>query len=90
MMSLTFGLFTQVSGLGPLGPLVQSFHAAFDHQKERKGLAPRIVNSFLKKISIVKGGINENGRDAYPKSVSINLNVDRLNERFNWHNHLGL
>ena len=23
MMSLTFGLFTQVSGLGPLGPLVQ-------------------------------------------------------------------
>ena len=22
MMSLTFGLFTQVSGLGPLGPLV--------------------------------------------------------------------
>ena len=25
MMSLTFGLFTQVSGSGPLGPLV-SFH----------------------------------------------------------------
>ena len=24
MMSLTFGLFTQVSGLGPLGPLVFS------------------------------------------------------------------
>ena len=24
MMSLTFGLFTQVSGLGPLGPLVYS------------------------------------------------------------------
>ena len=23
MMSLTFGLFNQVSGLGPLGPLVQ-------------------------------------------------------------------
>ena len=23
MMSLTFGLFTQVSGSGPLGPLVQ-------------------------------------------------------------------
>ena len=25
MMSLTFGLFTQVSGSGPLGPLVFSF-----------------------------------------------------------------
>ena len=25
MMSLTFGLFNQVSGLGPLGPLVISF-----------------------------------------------------------------
>ena len=24
MMSLTFGLFTQVSGSGPLGPLVQA------------------------------------------------------------------
>ena len=30
MMSLTFGLFTQVSGSGPLGPLVLSlaFHLA--------------------------------------------------------------
>ena len=25
MMSLTFGLFTQVSGSGPLGPLVESY-----------------------------------------------------------------
>ena len=25
MMSLTFGLFTQVSGSGPLGPLVMKF-----------------------------------------------------------------
>ena len=25
MMSLTFGLFTQVSGLGPLGPLVNFY-----------------------------------------------------------------
>ena len=30
MMSLTFGLFNQVSGLGPLGPLVCS------HSRERK------------------------------------------------------
>ena len=28
MMSLTFGLFTQVSGLGPLGPLVKSSFVA--------------------------------------------------------------
>ena len=28
MMSLTFGLFTQVSGSGPLGPLVQAFHGS--------------------------------------------------------------
>ena len=26
MMSLTFGLFTQVSGLGPLGPLVLLYY----------------------------------------------------------------
>ena len=32
MMSLTFGLFTQVSGLGPLGPLVLSFKAKFVSQ----------------------------------------------------------
>ena len=29
MMSLTFGLFTQVSGSGPLGPLVSFFLARF-------------------------------------------------------------
>ena len=29
MMSLTFGLFTQVSGLGPLGPLVFFFAGLF-------------------------------------------------------------
>ena len=27
MMSLTFGLFNQVSGLGPLGPLVLFYNA---------------------------------------------------------------
>ena len=27
MMSLTFGLFTQVSGSGPLGPLVSNSHS---------------------------------------------------------------
>ena len=29
MMSLTFGLFTQVSGSGPLGPLVEGFFLNF-------------------------------------------------------------
>ena len=29
MMSLTFGLFTQVSGSGPLGPLVSLKKSAF-------------------------------------------------------------
>ena len=29
MMSLTFGLFTQVSGSGPLGPLVSSKNGNF-------------------------------------------------------------
>ena len=29
MMSLTFGLFNQVSGLGPLGPLVENFEDFF-------------------------------------------------------------
>ena len=30
MMSLTFGLFTQVSGLGPLGPLVYFLASQLD------------------------------------------------------------
>ena len=29
IMSLTFGLFTQVSGSGPLGPLVSSHYKKF-------------------------------------------------------------
>ena len=35
MMSLTFGLFTQVSGSGPLGPLVFIFSgfSFVDHEK---------------------------------------------------------
>ena len=47
MMSLTFGLFTQVSGSGPLGPLVvlkgndQTLHAVIIHL-----LFPQIVFSF--------------------------------------------
>ena len=32
MMSLTFGLFTQMSSSGPLGPLVLSFKAKFVSQ----------------------------------------------------------
>ena len=31
MMSLTFGLFTQVSGSGPLGPLVSIRHVRTDY-----------------------------------------------------------
>ena len=31
MMSLTFGLFTQVSGLGPLGPLVLKLETHFEN-----------------------------------------------------------
>ena len=30
MMSLTFGLFTQVSGSGPLGPLVKNINGSED------------------------------------------------------------
>ena len=39
MMSWTFGLFTQVSGLGPLGPLVCS------HSRERKTLSYSRINT---------------------------------------------
>ena len=37
MMSLTFGLFTQVSGSGPLGPLV-FFLDKFFYQKRDTGI----------------------------------------------------
>ena len=36
MMSLTFGLFTQVSGSGPLGPLVLIIFLDWDWKKEKE------------------------------------------------------
>ena len=36
MMSLTFALFTQVSGLGPLGPLVSRGSGMTDAKEENK------------------------------------------------------
>ena len=33
MMSLTFGLFTQVSGSGPLGPLVHNYNSRVANQQ---------------------------------------------------------
>ena len=38
MMSLTFGLFTQVSGSGPLGPLVYSSCDPVSINEEKKFL----------------------------------------------------
>ena len=40
MMSLTFGLFTQVSGSGPLGPLVQMISLTFGLFTQVSGLGP--------------------------------------------------
>ena len=45
MMSLTFGLFNQVSGLGPLGPLV-----LFWANLKKNEFAPREANSFSQEI----------------------------------------
>ena len=45
MMSLTFGLFTQVSGSGPLGPLVRSFTViTLDFLKKKKVGGPNFNN----------------------------------------------
>ena len=38
MMSLTFGLFTQVSGSGPLGPLVSSSFTYNQAEQIKKGV----------------------------------------------------
>ena len=40
MMSLTFGLFTQVSGSGPLGPLVQIMSLTFGLFTQVSGSGP--------------------------------------------------
>ena len=40
MMSLTFGLFTQVSGSGPLGPLVQMMSLTFGLFTQVSGSGP--------------------------------------------------
>ena len=39
MMSLTFGLFTQVSGSGPLGPLVMFYLKLKKKKKDTKKLS---------------------------------------------------
>ena len=39
MMSLTFGLFTQVSGSGPLGPLVMMNGLTLTHFMARSNVA---------------------------------------------------
>ena len=55
MMSLTFGLFNQVSGLGPLGPLVST--TAHSERKEHSfgvgggELFPLKVYLFLERVS---------------------------------------
>ena len=52
MMSLTFGLFTQVSGSGPLGPLVTNasvFTLFHDEGRFRMGNLQR--SSFLAHLS---------------------------------------
>ena len=45
MMSLTFGLFTQVSGSGPLGPLVIKSLRVLDSKKDQR--APSLRSSQL-------------------------------------------
>ena len=40
MISLTFGLFTQVSGSGPLGPLVQMMSLTFGLFTQVSGSKP--------------------------------------------------
>ena len=61
MMSLTFGLFTQVSGSGPLGPLVLTklcpfFDLEFSTCSYSRALAPAcgaLVPPFLERETIV-------------------------------------
>ena len=44
MMSLTFGLFTQVSGLGPLGPLVLYLKVRTEFMKNSRKLGLVVKN----------------------------------------------
>ena len=46
MMSLTFGLFTQVSGSGPLGPLV--FFNLRYHGNKNKTLRKKVIEKQFK------------------------------------------
>ena len=45
MMSLTFGLFTQVSGSGPLGPLVVGFEETYSYHTDYPEAANAIENN---------------------------------------------
>ena len=54
MMSLTFGLFTQVSGSGPLGPLVQMMSLTFGLFTQVSGSGPLgpLVYVMVKALSV--------------------------------------
>ena len=60
MMSLTFGLFTQVSGSGPLGPLVMiaSLLSWDQHLKEQKEL----ILPFKVPVGPMSEGLNFQGK----------------------------
>ena len=60
MMSLTFGLFTQVSGLGPLGPLVS-------HSTEGKTLS----NSQRNTVAMMKIIQSLFIQDLWPSKLNI-------------------
>ena len=48
MMSLTFGLFTQVSGSGPFGPLVYCKYVILQCKKKSTGFRPNRLDKILK------------------------------------------
>ena len=67
MMSLTFGLFTQVSGSGPLGPLVFQNHKAdmADILYEAYGTPPYIkyLKSFRSDHKQILSGLGKFGEN---------------------------
>ena len=56
MMSLTFGLFTQVSGSGPLGPLVIRSYKKSHHILSSKA---DILNMFLSRKLLLTGHLHK-------------------------------
>ena len=76
MMSLTFGLFTQVSGSGPLGPLVEAFNSTSRYLDDLLNIDNNFFDSMVNRISSSELQLNKaNVSDAEASVLVLHLSI---------------